>query len=376
MRKIFYILFISFLFACSSNEKDATADISEPEANIENGIKLSKDQISLTGITTGKMRKIMISETIECTGFIEVPAKQKASISPIISGFIKTLNYNPGEKVEKGAILASLQHPDFINLQQQYIEAKGQKEYFEQEFKRQGELTVENAASIKKMQKAKADYSGSEAKYKSLKSQLELLGINPETIEKGDFVKEFKLIAPISGTISQLNANNGKYVNSENCIYEIIDNSHLNVSFSVFEKDIAKIKKGQKVEFHLLNNEAPYKSTIKRIGAKIDIQNRTTLAHGTIENKDKKLKPGMHIVASILINDKDVFAIPSNAIIENENESFIFVKKNDSFVRIKIEKGIEQNNYCEIIGFDDKLKESEIVVEGAYYLMSAMELNE
>ena len=98
-----------------------------------------------------------------------------ASVSPIIGGFIKSLNYFPGDFVEKGAVIASLQHPDFISLQQQYIETKSQIDYYQEEFKRQGELTVENAASIKNMQKAKADYLSSEATYKSLKSQLKLL---------------------------------------------------------------------------------------------------------------------------------------------------------------------------------------------------------
>ena len=59
-----------------------------------------------------------------------------------------------------------------------YLENKSELDYYQEEYKRQGELTVENAASIKKLQQAKANYYKFEASYQSLKAQLELLGVN------------------------------------------------------------------------------------------------------------------------------------------------------------------------------------------------------
>jgi len=376
MRNLIFILFVPFLFACSSENKDASSEDTKEAIVKINEITLSKEQIELTEIKTAKVKQIKISETVECTGIIEVPPKQRASISPIMSGFIQTLNYNVGDMVEKGAVLATLQHPDFVSLQKEYLDAKSQKEYFEQEYKRQGELTVENAASIKKMQKAKADFLSMEANYKSLKSQLEILGVNTEKIENGDFIKEFKLIAPISGTISNLDANTGKFVNSENCVYEIINESKLNLHFNIFEKDLGKIQKNQKIIFHLVNNGTKFKSTVNRIGAKVDSQNRSTIVYGIFENKSHKLKPGMHINASILIKEKSVNSIPISAIADGENESYIFIKKENLFKRVKINKGIEQDGYCELIDINDEIKSSEIVIKGTYYLMSAYELNE
>ena len=220
------------------------------------------------------------------------------------------------------------------------------------------------------MQKAKADYLTYEASYKSLKSQLEILGINTDEIIKGDFVKEFKLIAPISGYISQLNGNAGKYVDSQTCIYEIINDETLNLHLNVFEKEIEKVKVGQRIMFRSLNNSQKHESKVKRIGIKINESNRTSMVHGLIENKNHQLKPGMFINASIYISEKDAFVLPSEAIVDINNESYIFTQNNTEFDILKVKTGIEQNNMTEILDINDDLLKTNIVINGAYYLSS------
>jgi cobalt-zinc-cadmium efflux system membrane fusion protein len=371
MRKLICILLIPFLFACNSENKN----IEEETAESNSAIEFSEEQQQVSEIETSKPEKRTISKTIECTGTIEVPQQNMATVSPFINGFIKSLNYYPGNKVTKGDVLAILQHPDFITIQQQYIEAKSQAEYFQAEYKRQGELTVENAASIKKMQKAKADFLSAEAMYKSLKAQLKILGINPVAIEKGDFEINFKLISPINGTVSKLNGNTGKFVNPNNVIYEIINNDQLLVNLNIFEKDIPQISKHQKISFNLLNDSKEYIAKVKRIGIDIDKMDKTTIVQGIIENKNNNFIPGKTIKATIHINEKEVLTIPSSAIQEDQTSSYIFVKNNNSFERVEIEKGIEQDGFCELLNAT-KLINSEIVINGSYYLMSAHELNE
>ncbi len=377
MKNVLYIIPLAFLISCSGEKTNNTEnkELQEAQTSIES-IEFSKEQIDLAGIKTGKFEKKTISETIECSGTIEVPPQNIATVSPIIGGFIKNLNYYPGDYVEKGVVLGTLNHPDFINLQQQYIEAKSQVDFYKEEYKRQGELTVENAASIKKMQKAKADFLTYEANYKSLKAQLELLGVNPTEIEKGEFVKDFKIAASISGTVSQLNANKGKFVSNEDFIYEIINASVLNIKLSVFEKDISKVKVGQTIHFSVLNNETQFVSKVQRTGIKIDESNRTSLVQSAIDNKNHLLKPGMYVNASINIREKEAFTLPYEAVVDLKGESFVFIKKDNSFKRIKIEKGVVQDDLCEILNLNKELLKAEVVIKGVYYLMAETEAEE
>lgn len=376
MKNLIYILFITILVSCSSTNKENNIEATEIYSESSEFIELTKEQIKLAEITTILPAKKHISELIHCTGNIEALPENMASVSPILGGYIKELNYFPGNKVEKGAILATLQHPDFIDLQKQYLEAKSQMEYYQEEFKRQGELTVENAASIKNMQRAKADYLSSEAQFKSLKSKLNLLGVNTDNIEKGDFNTEYQLIAPISGVISKLSANAGKYVSPDQYIFEIINDSKLNLNLNVFEKDIHKIKVGQKIKFKILNDDLSYQSKVSRIGIKVDENNRTVMVQGIYQNTNHELKPGMHIVASILQNEKEVFVLPEEAIVESDGKFIVFVKNEDSFKAITINKGVDFEGYTEVLNIDKSLINKKIVTKGSYYLMSILEAEE
>lgn len=373
MKKIIYLALSFAILSCSSKQ---TEEISTGDAKQEDSkgiITLTAEQIEVAQIKTGKATKQNISETLQCTGSIEIPPENIATISPSISGFVKDLNYLEGDWVSKGDILAILEHPDFIKLQQQYLEAKSQVEYYQEEYKRQGELTVENAASIKKMQKAKADFLASEAIYKSLKAQLKLLGVNTSQIEKGDFVNEFKLIAPISGVVSKLNTNKGKLVGQENFVYEIANDKTLYLHFKVFEKDISRVNVGQKIVFGPLKKGTKYEAIVQRIGITVDNTDRSTMVHSKIENKNKSLKPGMFINASIYLNERESYTIPEEAIVEYEGVYFVFIQNKNSFELVKIERGAKQDAFVELINPSENLIKSDIVVNGNYYLQSKLQ---
>ncbi len=101
MKNLFYLLSIAIFISCSSNEaNDVTEEVEKFSADNKT-ITLTQDQIDVAGIKTGTIGKMKISETVECTGTIDVPPENVASVSPIINGFVKSLNYNPGDYVKK-----------------------------------------------------------------------------------------------------------------------------------------------------------------------------------------------------------------------------------------------------------------------------------
>ena len=102
---------------------------------------------------------------------------------------------------------------------------------------------------------------------------------------------------------------------------------------------------------------------------------RSTMIHSKINNSNS-LKPGMFINASIYINERESFTIPSQAIVEYMGEYYVFIQNNETFDLKKIEKGIEQANFTEIINPDENLIKSNIVTKGNYYLLSKLEAEE
>lgn len=376
MRTLFIFILAGLLSACSQDSDKATNDNPEKQTEAKEGIELSTAQKERAGIATGKMEQRTLSDVVFCTGKLSALPQNKANVSPSMSGFIQKIFFQTGEQVKQGDVLATLHHPDFFGLQQQYLEAKAQKDYYYEEYKRQGELTVENAASMKTMQQAKADYLSAEAKYKSLKAQLVLLGVVPEQIEKGDFAQTFTIKAPVSGIVTSVDGNTGLFIDAGTSVFEIVDDKQLYLILSVLEKDMSKISYGQTINFHTLTSDTPFETKIKRIGSTINEEERVIPVFATIHNTDHRLRTGMFVKAQILTAEKQVYAIPEEAVLENEEETMVFMEKNNRYLKIPVQKGWIKDGWCEIIEPDQQLLNHPIVIKGGYYLQSVQEIIE
>jgi len=146
---LFCFICISIL-SCSIKQTDD--DVAARKENDQ--IILSSDQLAQADIKTGHIRKQMISDIIFCGGTIEASPNQQAYVSVPMNGYLKKILVHIGEYVQKGRVLAILEHPDYIDLQREFLETKSQYDYYKEDFQRQGELSLENATSLKTMQLA------------------------------------------------------------------------------------------------------------------------------------------------------------------------------------------------------------------------------
>jgi cobalt-zinc-cadmium efflux system membrane fusion protein len=366
MKYISYLL-IAFLLSCQLHtpQKRNVAD------TLQHIVTFTPEQLEMAEIKTGTIEKRKLSAFVECNGTVELPPQNLATVCAPAGGIIKTMYFIAGQKVNKGEVMLTLQNAEYIKLQQNYLEALGQLEYYKAEFERQGELTVENAASVKKMQQAQSDYKTIDARKASQKVQLELLGIDADKLKAETISSEIELKAPISGYVSKVNANIGKYVNMADAIYEIADNSHMHLSLKVFEKDVANVRVGQMVMFMAnANRHAEYKAKVEVVGHVVDPQTRAVEVHAHLLENNSILCSGMYVYARIFTSDMPVICLPAKAFVKDENKYFIFVKHKGGFVKTPVEIGVEEKEYVELKNIDAKLLSDTIVVDGAYYLNS------
>ncbi len=371
--KLILLVLPIFLFLGCKNNKPVDTETGD-SASDENSVILNQDQMKLANISIGKLEKRVLSETVECNGTVESPPGSVALVSAPIGGFIKQAYFLPGSYVSRGTVIAILEHPDYIRLQQEFLETKNQLELYQEEFKRQGELTVENASSIKKMQQAQADYRITEVQYLSLKAQLKLIGLNPDSLHIDGIKTTIQVMAPISGTISRVNASIGKYTGPDEMIYEIVNNSNLHLHLDIFEKDISKIKKGLKVNFWPVSTpDQKYIATVNAVGQKLDKESNTFSVHSHIKSGHDQLKTGMHVYAEILLSEDSVYSLPLDAVLTSENNYFIFLADDSVFTRYDIIPGTQQSGYIELVNLPDSVTGKDIVISGAYYLNAELE---
>lgn len=324
MKRTIYTLFIVYTLLLTSCRENKTAIPSVDETLSEDGIiSITKEQFNSSGMLLGKLREKAFPVMVQTNGMIDVPPENRAVVSAMMGGYIQQTPLLIGDIVKKGQLLVTVENPEFITLQQNYLEVKQQLIYLKAEYERQQTLKQENITSQKSFLKAVSEYKTAKARYTGLKKQLMMLNISPEKVEQGNINTSVGIYAPISGSITQMNVTKGTYVSPASSILEIIDNDHIHIELSVFEKDIMRIRKGQSIQFQIPEaSENTFKAEVYLIGTSIG-KNRTIKVHGHLQKEQQKFLTGMFVDAAIITENSIARALPSEAIVEQEGKFFV-----------------------------------------------------
>lgn len=378
MQKNIYKILILFTFAilssCGNKEKQ-TSENGLSEVNRDDRIQVSKEQFDQNNMKLDVIKEREFPVMVRTSGMIDVPPENRAVVSATMGGYIKTTPLLIGDKVRKGQLLVTIENPEFITLQQQYMEVNGQLSYLKAEFDRQQTMVAEKISSQKSFLKAESEFKIAIAKYNGLRKQLGMLNISAEQVEKGNISSVASIFAPIDGSITKVNVSRGTFVSPSVSIMEIINNDHIHLELSVFEKDIMKVKKGQLVEFRIPEaSTETYKAEVHLVGTSID-ENRTIKVHAHLENEEaSNFLTGMFVEANIIINSSTLLSLPSDAFGVINDQSYVLLldeeKKGDYyFKQVLVET---KGNYQNITAFDKSTtfgQEAQFLSKGAFSLI-------
>jgi len=380
------IIVLSNLLFSGCNKQTATIEVEEHHDENENRVELSAAQYKVAGIELGKTEQKNLSIIIKVNGVIDAPPQSLVSICAILGGFVKSTDLLHGSRVTKGDAVVVMEHPDYIQLQQDYLDSKSKLVYLELEFERQKGLQEKNVSSAKTFQQTTADYKSMKAGVNALGKKLALIGIDAEQLEESEEISRTVTIhSPINGYVSKVNVNIGKYVNPADVMFEIVNTEHLHVELTVFEKDINKIKEGQRIRFTLPNEDDKERRAFVYLIGRLIGSDRTVKVHGHLDKEDEQLLPGMFVKAFIEIADNQINALPEQAIVQSGGKHYIYILKEkrvennqevNSFEMIEVQKGITEGLYAEVALPDAlDINSNQIVLKGAYSLLSKMKVS-
>lgn len=373
--KLYNILaagFVILLLSCvNTNNKTEETSLEDPE----NRIEITKEQFQQNNMAFGAIEIKEFPVIVNTNGMIDVPPENRAKVNAIIGGYIKTTPLLEGDMVKKGQLLVTIENPEFVKIQQEYMEVKEQLSFLEAEYNRQKTLLGENITSQKSFLNAESNYKTALAKFNGLNKQLTMLNISPSRVEEGKFSSVIGIYAPINGSIAEINVSKGSYVSPTTEVMEIIDNSHIHLELTVFEKDIMKIKKGQPIRFRIPEAaDKVFDGEVYLVGTSID-ENRTIKVHGHPTDESHNFLTGMFVNAEILIDSQKANALPENAVVEGEKGHFILVlddEQKDSFYfkKVKVDVTNTSNNYTFFNATESLNASRKILTKGAYGVLT------
>ena len=324
----------------------------------------------------------VLSGTIKVNGMLDLPPQSLVSISTPFEGIVKSTEMLQGMKVKKGQVVVVLQHPDFVQIQQDYLDYSSSLEYLKLEYERQQELSSENVNAKKTVQKAKSEYQSMLARVRGLKVKLKLMNVNLSVLEKGNIQSTLTLYSPINGYVTEVNTNIGATASPADILFKIADTEHLHAELTVFEKDVPQLKIGQKVRFTLANENKERMATVYLLGREIS-KERTVNVHCHLDQEDGQLLPGMYLQALVENGSQKVEALPEKAIVDFEGSKYIFIEgsKKDKELRhfemIEVKAGVTELGFTAVSAVNKMdLTKERIVLNGAYDLLSKIKNSE
>jgi RND family efflux transporter MFP subunit len=286
-----------------------------------------------------------ISSNFHTTATLE--SRNEAEIITRVTGIIEELTVEEGDFVEKGQLLAKV---DARRYQLALDKAEAELGGLEQELQRLSQMAEKQLVSAQASDKLKYQY-------KAAVAAKELAALD---------LKDSQVVAPLSGFIAKRFVKTGHFTQGYQKLFHIVDQSSLEAVVYLPEHQLSNVQIGQQA---LLNFSArqdkQFFAHVRSISPVIDNRSGTFKVILSLGNEDLLLKPGMFAqIALTFATHKDTLTISTDAILTLDNESKIFLVKDNKAIEVSITKGFVQEQLTEISG---KLAEGDTVVVNGHH---------
>jgi membrane fusion protein, heavy metal efflux system len=346
-------------------------------------VSITLEQAKVLGLTTGKVMRKSLGNNIKVNGFLDLYPQDQAKVNAFIGGNLSSIYVVEGDRIKKGQTLARLEHPDYLQMQQELQQSTSDLNYLKTEFERKEKLYKEDISSGREYQKARSEYYSTLAKINGLKAKLKLLNLNVNKVVAGELFPTVPVISPIDGFVGEVYVSIGDYADPGVTMFYLTNNAKTHVDFRVYEKDIYKIRVGQKAYFTIANKPGELiEAHIQRIGRTFEDDPKAIHVHALIDSKvSTNLLPGLYVEGRIVENEKIMDVLPEEAIVTEGSRSFVFVKAAHNgegdgdhltFEVKDVTIGIRDAGFIEVTFAEALPDNAEIAINGAYMLSSEL----
>lgn len=298
MKKI-VIPFVVLIAACSSQSPTETtaAHAASTDTVSKSAVEEPVQEVNATSGATAAPNRTSFN------GILVTTPQNHATVTLTMGGSIRSTSLLPGAYVKKGTVLVTLENPEFITLQQTYLDSHAQYEFLHSEFQRQQTLSREEASSQKRYQQSKAEYLSMRSRMDAAAAQLALLGVDTTFLLTNGIMPYLEIKAPISGYVADVKMNIGKHFSVGEPLCEIVNKSDMMLCLTAYEKDLVHLKIGNRVEFYVNGmDKQTFHGVVAMIGQQVNSENRSIEVYVRIAEQNAQFRPGMYATAQVYQN--------------------------------------------------------------------------
>ena len=372
------ITFVGFSFLSQSKAETSESENQEEEIDFQN-IPLSEKQVKAVDLKMGEAQEREMDAMLHVNGSLVLRAQDMGNVSSLMGGIVKNVYVKEGQMVSRGQVVATIENTDVVTLQREYYTAYKESEMARLELDRQKTLASAGAGIKKTLQMSEKNYKVAQANLLGTGRQLQQMGISTKEVAKGKFTTVFPLRAPISGTVSDMQASLGSYADMQTPLMKIRNNHAVECDLNVFEKDIAKVKVGDQVLVSLTNQPGVNVSgRVYGMNQYLNKGTKSVAVHVKLDAKrGAKLFEGMYVSGQIATGRQLCMTLPDKAIVSADGKQYVLALNQQhskggtySFSRHEVTTGVSNNGYTEVALCKHLKKGQKIVTDNAFYLAS------
>jgi membrane fusion protein, heavy metal efflux system len=316
-------------------------------------LQLSSTERSNIGLKSVEADLRRLDAVIRVAGVVKPHPDREAQVSSRVPGKIANLFFKVGDAIKKGQKLAEIQSVEIQKVQVDLIQAENKLKLAKVEHDRIQKLVESKIAAQKELIAAQNHSQGIVNEIDGLAEQLVILGLSRDEVEKvraQKTIATFAIPAPMSGVIVERNVVLGETVEPNKPLFKILDPSVVSVEGEAFEEALSQLRVGQGVRIRLAAFPGEiFSGKISRFSPTVDPQKRTVHLWVEVSNRTGKLRPNLFADMDVVVGGgKEMLAIPLEAVIITEGESFVFTEEKGSFRRVSVVLGIKDDRYVEV----------------------------
>lgn len=336
-------------------------------------VKLGDKALAAAHLAIGKARTVPRRSSVLASGRIDFVPSRVARVGPPIAGRVGSVPVVPGQKVGRGAVLVTLESVEVGRARADFLSAKTRLAQAKAELDRENRLVQGGASSERALLVAQAEHATAQAQLRASEDRLATLGLGA-----GAAGQSVALVAPIAGTVLQLDARVGQPVGPTDTLVVVGETEQVWLQVDIYERDLGKVHVGDDVKVTSIAFPGrTFEGKVDQLGAVVDPERHVLEARIVLPNPDGALKPGLTASARILgaaasVTDggtPNAVVVPKSAIQNIDGQPFVFVEKEKGKYELRpVERGDDIEDDVEIKrGVADG---EPVVVDGAFILKS------
>ncbi len=297
-----------------------------------NTIVLTNEQIHHLGVQIGGLKPAQTIPVLTAPAKVVVPPAHEHIISAPQAGLVSQLNFAVGDSIKKGDIVAQLNSPDIVGLQQHYLQVENQRQLALTNYQRDKTLFAEGVIAQKRWQEARSQYALLESEANSARQLLQIAGMSDTQLrnltQTRRFISQLTLYSPLTGVVLEKMVVAGERLNSLSPLYKVANLDELWLEIAVAQEQINTVHVGDQVT--VINT--PISARIALLGKSINLSNQTVTVRAVINQRQPPVRAGQTVMIQLIQTDNQAaFTVPSTALAQNKGKFYVFIRDAHGF---------------------------------------------